>query len=205
MTPQGGPGCPSGLARPRTRPSAPRVRVTLTPSTRGARASYTRGPRGPRLAVHGPLEWLQEPPSVGELARLLCCAQDDTLDSILGTLGGVLSAAAVALSLVPATSPGTLAAVAFFLVIAGIPLWLIGLARAARGRRLEECLSRIQPTAVERVTLEPLARAILEVLRAARACGGGSCVADTPLGRYRLRLRRGLGSRLIIRASPTGS
>ena len=205
MTPQGGPGCPSGLAQPITRPRILRIEVTLTPRASGARASYTRAPGGVRLAVRGPLEWLEGAPGVGELARLLCCAQDDTLDAILGILGGVLSAAAVALSLVPVTSPGTLAALAVLLAIAGIPLWLIGLVRAARGRRLEECLSRVQPTAVERVSLEPLARAVFEVLRAARACREGSCVADTPLGRYRLRLRRGLGSRLIIRASPTGS
>jgi len=184
--------CTSGGLLRHFRSTVPMVRIVLSrpPSIQ---ATYTRGPRGLRLVIRGPLEWLERPPTPGDVVRLLCCAEDTTLNTILAWVTEALSILAITLSLAPA-SLKALAVVAGLAALAGL---VTAPAQLSRGRRVERCIESSKPGALARVALEPLARLVVDLIKVAGRCEG-KCRVDTPLGRYRVVVKRIRASRIVV-------
>ncbi len=167
-----------------------RLRLRLT---RGGRvyATITRRLRGGHtVALRGPLEWLENPPAMAEIAALLCCARSEASEWLIGALGSTLIGLLVALSF----APGSLGAIGLAILAAllGLVEVLASRIRSVRERGFADCVSKALKAGLPSPSVHIAASTIERVLKASRECmeRGLPCAARTatPLGLYEVRV-----------------
>lgn len=207
-------GCPSArrlLGRSPWRPAAPMVRIHLGSRVVKPKAQVSRSLSGrPVVRITAPASWLDAPPSLEELARLVCCAQDVwRAEALTQLLLGALTVLSIAAGHAPGSLGDTVAAIATLLgaviaMLAGFIYARITLEWGAP-RQCHVMASSVAST-LHAGYYTSLARLVKSILQEALSCNSRACKTTLagPLGRYTIEtLRR--ARRIVIRAKPAAA